>query len=165
MVNWVRRYFNLDIESDGQFRDPNLNLNNNRFHHKQCHVLFCQQVACGEKSNCNLLLRYANGRVMDLCIITCLSPLIQKSVIHLQRNWWSLVSYQVGRLPRSDQKVLKLTQKTNKPNQWSKSSAIKFMSVWGHYNVSCYIIPVPRRRRLVLKSWKLSLKLCKNKYA
>ena len=26
---------------NGQFRDSNLNLNNNRFHHKHCHVLFC----------------------------------------------------------------------------------------------------------------------------
>ena len=53
----------------GQFCDPNLNLNNNMFHHKQWHVFLCKQLVCGEKSNCNLLLRYANSRVMDVCIV------------------------------------------------------------------------------------------------
>ena len=46
--------------SDGQFYDLSINMNNNSFHHKQWHVLT-------QNLNCNLLLRYAKSRVMDLC--------------------------------------------------------------------------------------------------
>lgn len=71
------KFYLYNLWCNGQFRNSTLKLNNNRFLHKQWHVLLCLQL-CGEKSKCNLLLRYTNGRVMDLCIEkACLFPRIK----------------------------------------------------------------------------------------
>ena len=57
----------------GQFCVLNLNINNNRFHRKQYDMCsFINNLLVVKNLNCNILFRYANSKVMDICINRCI---------------------------------------------------------------------------------------------